>query len=116
MPPLLAERFRHLDASYPEWQLPDGEYCVLMGEGDRLFWSYIMQGDTLYSPPILWKGEISSSLATALRTLGNHIQTTHNPPGRRIASVTFAIALVTLLVLHGKQGFARYNFTQELKP
>lgn len=105
LPALLTERMLHLQAAYPEWRLQDGTYC-LQWSGEYGYWTYAdpAADDTLFSPAIAWRGELSPGLARALRSLAlaqgeRRAQKRHL--GAWILGAVTGTALITLFLLDG---------------
>lgn len=115
MPPPLGERLVHLFQAYPEWEWHQGMYCFHWSEHQGQ-WSLIFSADTIYAPPIPWKGELSAPLAKTLHTLNllaNKEQQISYPKAVWIISALSISSLVFTFVLHGPE---RYTVQQRLTP
>lgn len=115
MPLPLGQRLEHLYHAYPEWEWAQGVYCFHWSEHQGQ-WSLILSTDTLYAPPIVWKGELSTPLAQSLYKLNQQAHQNQQvlyPKAVWIMSALSISSLVFTFVLHGPE---RYTVHQRLAP
>ena len=115
LPAPLAERLLHLDAAYPEWELPDGSYNFSWSEG-KGYWVLYREQDTLYSPPIAWEGELSPGLYSSLRALSEDARVSSKRPRRLLGWTLAGGSLLALAALSLCQGPQKSIRRQELSP